>query len=188
MKKRRYLSRLTYTQEQLLQEKQQIESARKDRRKFSVLYERYYEQVFLFIFKRAGEEDLTADICSQVFMKAMLGLPKYTFQGVPFSAWLYRIAINEVNQYFRQSQKQRMVSIESAGLRHLAAEVEPDAPQRDIQEVVPLLEKLSPDELQLIELRYFEQLPFKEIAAIYNITENNAKVRTYRLLQKMKHA
>ncbi len=49
-----------------------------------------------------------------------------------------------------------------------------------------VLEQLDPDDLQLIELRYFEKRPFKEVSEILGLTESNAKVRTYRILEKMK--
>ena len=119
-------------------------------------------------------------------LKAMVNLSKYQFKGVPFSAWLYRIAINEVNQHFRETRNQRSVSIESTNLAEMMEEVEVNHSDENIQLMLESLQELSPDEIQLIELRYFEKMPFKEVAVIYNITENNAKVKMYRLLMKMK--
>lgn len=151
-----------------------------------MLYERYYRQIFLFVYKRVDEEENAADVTSQVFLKAMLNLEKYQFKGVPFSAWLYRIAINEVNQFFRETRNQRTVSIESEGLPMLMAEVEEPSNEAAVQRMLVVLQSLTPDEIQLVELRYFEKIPFREVAEIYNITENNAKVRLYRILEKMK--
>lgn len=151
-----------------------------------MLYERYYRQIFLFVYKRVDEEENAADVTSQVFLKAMLNLEKYQFKGVPFSAWLYRIAINEVNQFFRETRNQRTVSIESEGLPMLMAEVEEPSNEAAVQRMLVVLQSLTPDEIQLVELRYFEKIPFRDVAEIYNITENNAKVRLYRILEKMK--
>lgn len=167
-------------------EQQLVEAARKNPRRFGLLYERYYEQMFLFVYKRVGDQEMSADLTSQLFLKAMTHLPKYQFRGVPFSAWLYRIAINEVNQYFRQSKKQRHVSLDSAGLQLMMEEAEVRHDEHEIQSLVQVLDRLEPEEVQLIELRFFEKQSFKEIGIIFNITENNAKVRTYRLLTKMK--
>lgn len=150
------------------------------------MYERYYEQIFLFIFKRMRDEEQAADVTSQVFLKAINSIKRYKFKGVPYSSWLYRIALNEVNQFFRNNKAQRHISLESSGLHQLMEEVEEARDDRQIQQMIQILDSLSPDEIQMIELRYFEKMPFKEIAAIYHITENNAKVRLYRILGKMK--
>jgi len=163
-----------------------IEEAKKEPSRFGKIYERYYQQIFLFVFKRVGEDENTADICSQVFLKAMLSLKKYKFQGVPFSAWLYRIAINEINQFFRKSNSQRVISMDGQNLVDMAEEVEEDHSEANIQYLLQTLQKLSTEEVQFVELRFFEKMSFKEIAAVYGITENNAKVRMYRLTNKMK--
>ncbi|MEO1383906.1 MAG: sigma-70 family RNA polymerase sigma factor, partial [Bacteroidota bacterium] len=113
-------------------------------------------------------------------------LKNYKFQGVPFSAWLYRIAMNEVNQFFRQSKNQRTISMEKSQLADIIQEVEEGKSEENIWRMVEALQELSPEEVQLIEFRYFERIPFKEIALIYGITENNAKVRVHRLLAKLK--
>ena len=171
---------------QIEQEQLEVIAAQKDPQRFGVLYERYYEQIFLFIFKRLHDEDQTADLCSQVFLKCMLNLQRYTFKGVPFSSWLYRIAINEVNQYFREHKNQRHISLESSGLQLMIEETEQDGTDQNIRQLVQALDQLKQEEVQMVELRYFERMPFKEVAQIYNITENNAKVRMYRILSKLK--
>ena len=174
------------TAAQIQEEYLLVKAAQQNPRRFSVLYERYYQQIFLFIYKRVDEEEQTADVTSQVFLKAMMSLEKYKFKGVPFSAWLYRIAINEVNQFFRESKNRRTISVESAALPLLMEEVEEPSNEAAVTRMLQVMQSLSPDEVQLIELRYFEKMPFKQIAEIYHITENNAKVRMYRILGKMK--
>ena len=142
--------------------------------------------MFLFVFKRVRDEEIAADIVSQLFLKAMMKLPKYQFRGLPFSAWLYRIAANEVNQHFRDGKKDRHVSIDSVGLAGLMEEAE-EAPSDDnMNRLVAVLDMLDPDELQFLEMRYFEKIPFRELAEIYDITETNAKVRMHRLVKKLK--
>lgn len=142
--------------------------------------------MFLFVFKRIQDEDATADVVSQLFLKAMSKLSSYQFRGLPFSAWLYRIAVNEVNQYFRDSKKQRHVSIESVNLTGLMEETEELPTDENMQCLVAGLQILSPEELEFLEMRYFEKVPFRELAAIYQITETNAKVRMHRMLKKLK--
>ena len=171
----------------MLSEWEEIQAAQKDPKKFRPLYERYFEAIFAFIQKRTGDTSLSGDICSQVFLKAMQKLDKYKFKGVPFSAWLYRIAHNEVAQHFRNNSKQRVVSIEENQIDELIDELDYDFKKDVLQDLLVLcLDQLSPAELNLIELRFFDKKPFKEIATILDITESNAKEKTYRITKKMK--
>lgn len=165
-----------------------IRKAQSDPNRFAPLYDKYYKQIFLFIYRRADDEEISADLTSQVFMKAIINLPKYEFKGVPFSAWLYRIASNEVNQHFRKHKTTRAISIEDSGIDRLAhelSELDEDAAIKE-QVLTEGLQHLSKDEIQYIELRFFEDHSFKEIGFILNITENNAKVKTYRILDKIR--
>jgi RNA polymerase sigma-70 factor (ECF subfamily) len=142
----------------------------------------------LFIYRRADDEDLTSDLTSQVFLKAILNIGKYEFKGVPFSAWLYRIATNEVNQHFRKNSSSRSVSMEDAGLERLKQEL-PEWNEEDEEKEKILMigiQHLSQEDLQFIEMRFFEDRSFKEMGHIFNITENNAKVKTYRILDKVR--
>lgn len=180
-------SRHTLTPSEIEAEFRLVQAAQRNPRKFDVLYQRYYQAIFIFIFKRVSDEDQVADLTSQVFLKAMLNLKQYTFKGFPFSAWLYRIAINEVNQFFRQHKRKRTISMEGSQLADMAEEVtEGRWSESHIQQLVESLHALSPAEVQLVELRYFERIPFRQIAEIYGITENNAKVRMHRLLGKIR--
>jgi RNA polymerase sigma-70 factor, ECF subfamily len=165
-----------------------IARAKVDPNRFSALYEKYYKQIFLFIYRRTDEEELTADLCSQVFLKAIVNLPKYEYKGVPFSAWLYRIASNEINQHFRQVKTGRTISIEDEGLGRLIGALAEEESEKHEQEqiIMNCLNLLSKEEVQYLELRFFEDKSFREIGYILLITENNAKVKTYRIIDKIK--
>ena len=170
----------------LQQEWLEVQAAVQDRAMFRPLYERYFEQVFRFVFRRTADEALTADLSSQVFLKAMQRLDSYSFQGVPFSAWLFRIASNEIGQHYRNVQKNRVVSAEDIHLGQLAEEMEEEDGARKYEALLGALGDLEPEDLALVEMRFFEERPFKEIADILGVTEANAKMRTYRILERMK--
>ncbi len=154
---------------------------------FRPLYEKYFKRIFCFVLHRVGDKQVAADITSQAFLKALLNLKKFTFRGLPFSSWLFRIALNECNDYFRKNQRHRIVTIEDHLVENLYDELTENTGQEDLRQQLPgILQKLSMEELQLIELRFFEQRAFKEVADITGITETYAKVRVYRVLQKMK--
>ncbi len=170
-----------------LSEAEIIEKAKHSKEYFGMLYNTYHHRIFCFIFKRIEDEQSAADVTSQVFIKAFLNIKKFEYKGYSISSWFFRIAINECNAFFRKKAKVRIISIDDAGIKALND-------QSEVQEENPLspddlaigLSALSEEDLNLIELRYFEKLSFKEIAEILGITENNAKVRAYRILGKLK--
>jgi RNA polymerase sigma-70 factor (ECF subfamily) len=169
-----------------LEEEQLIEAAKRDPERFRPLYQKYFKTIFLFIHHKVDDKEVTADLTSQVFLKALLHLPGYKSQGLPFSAWLYRIATNEVMQYFRSTKQVRKILVDEELLSRLHEETEEptlEALQTKLETVLP---QLSLDEIQLIELRFYDARPFREIAFILNISENTAKVRSHRVVEKLR--
>ena len=180
-------SNKTVSQEAMQAEWQEVQAAQRNPAFFKPLYDRYFDPIFRFVFKRTADENTASDVCSQVFLKAMQKLHKYEYKGVPFSAWLYRIASNEVAQYYRDTQKNRVVSVEDHNISDLIDEINEDGDfEKTRNRMLEAMNDLKVGDLTLIELRFFEQRPFKEIAEILNITESNAKVKTYRILEKIK--
>ncbi len=170
-----------------LKEDEIISLAKKDASEFRPLYIAYFKPIFLFILHRCGDKTVAADLCSQVFLKALINLHQYTPRGLPFSSWLYRIATNECNDFFRRTNRARLVVLEDHIAEHIYDELFDQDPMNDLKQALPtIISRLSLDEIQLIELRFMENMPFKEVAEILGITENNAKVKTYRVLDKMK--
>jgi RNA polymerase sigma-70 factor, ECF subfamily len=174
------------TETDLRAELEVVEAAKSNPARFGLLYEKYYKQVFVFVYRRTGNEELSADIVSNTFLKAMLSLQKYVYKGVPFSAWLFRIAINEVNMVFRKTSRERTVSLDQSDLGHMISETGEADNLENQKLLLRALSKLPAEEMQLLELRFFEKRAFAEVGEILGITENNAKVRTYRIIDKLK--
>ncbi|MCW3072212.1 MAG: rpoE [Bacteroidetes bacterium] len=174
------------TETDLASEQAVVEAAKKNPERFAALYDKYYEQIFRFIYQRVDDKEQAFDATQQTFMKAISNLPKYEFRGVPFASWLYRIASSEVNNLFRAQKAQRTVNIESVSVYHIIEEIQESKIDEYHDKIVDIISELPEDELQLIEMRFFEKRAFKEIAEILDITENNAKVKTYRILDKLK--
>ena len=166
----------------------QIVAARKDKSKFAPLYEKYHEKIFRYINRRISDIDTCHDITSQAFLKAMVNLDKYEYRNLPFSSWLYRIANNEVVDFFRANAKkaERSIDIKTRDIEKLSEETEMQIPEHLYEQLFEEISELPDEELQLLEMRFFEQRAFKQIAEILDITENNAKVKLYRVLDKLK--
>jgi len=167
-------------------ELQQINAAKENPGRFNVLYEKYFKSIYVFVHRRTDDEELASDITSHVFLKAMINIKKYEHKGLPFSAWLFRIAFNEINMYFRKSKVNRVVSIEQSGIIQIAQEAEITDHSDKLELLTSALKHLESNDVQLIELRFFEKRSFAEIGEIIGITENNAKVKVYRIIDKLK--
>ncbi|MBI1837023.1 MAG: sigma-70 family RNA polymerase sigma factor [Flavobacteriia bacterium] len=164
-----------------------IQRAQKDPNHFGPLYKKYHEQIFRYIYQRMDDEETAFDVTSQVFMKAMKNLHRYEYRGVPFSSWLYRIAKSELYQSFRDRKAERTVNLETLHLNEMIDEFEEDSSEENRSKLFKCLAKLKEDDMQLIEMRFFEKRTFKEIGEILDITENNAKVKSFRALERLKN-
>jgi RNA polymerase sigma-70 factor (ECF subfamily) len=168
-------------------EEQVVLKSKTDPQAFRPLYEAYFKRIFVFVLHRVGDKELAADVTQQVFLNALLNIGKYQFRGLPFSSWLFRIAVNQCNDFFRKNKKMRTVVLEDSNIRELYEDLTEEQSWTEWGRKLPgVLEHLSSEDLQLIELRYFEQRPFKEVSEILGLTETNTKVRAYRILDRMK--
>ena len=162
-----------------------IKKARKNIDEFKWLYDKYFERIFRFVFRRTDRENLTADITSQVFLKAMQNLKKYDDRGVPFSAWLYKIAENEVKRHFRDGSRV-VFSMEEELLKEIASTDDDEITDERLEALTIQLERLSTIELEILQLRYFEGHDFQEISYILDISLSGAKMRAHRALEKLR--
>lgn len=161
-------------------------AAKKEVRAFEKLYSKYYEPILRYVYQRVVTKEEAYDITSQVFLKAMQNLEKYEDRGLPFLAWLYRIAKSEVYQYHRENAKQPTFSITEDQMEHMVHEVEEHGVKVTNEQLIEWLSEVAEDDLPYIEMRYLEQRSFKEIGEILGISENNAKVKTHRIVQRWK--
>jgi len=170
------------------QEKSLIEEAKNNPQRFKLLYEKYYERIFRFLLKRHANLELAESLTSDTFFKALTKLKKFKQKGAPFSAWLYRIALNESNMYFRKQKKNQTLLLNEEVIESLSEEIKLGEHTDDFEPVEKAFKSIKKKELALLQLRFYESLSFKEIAQILAITENNAKVRCYRILDKIRIA
>ena len=174
------------TTDRLQEELVLIRQAKKDPERFGPLYRKYHEQIFRYIYQRMDDQDLAFDVTAQVFIKALNNLHKYEYRGVPFSSWLYRIAKSELYQAFRDRKARRTVNVESMHLFEMIEEFEEDDNTANKRKLFQCLSLLKDSDLRIIEMRYFEKRSYREIGDILEISENNAKVRSFRALERLR--
>lgn len=173
------------TDDDIRKENEIIECSKKDVRAFGEIYEKYFDRIFNYVYRHTEDEETAGDLCSQTFVNALNSLKNYQFRGFPFSAWLYKIAGNEVNKHYRKKKTKQVFSLEEVRVREIVEQSE-EWDEELIQRMLVYMKDLPTEMLQVLELRFFEDKDFKEIAFILDITESGAKMRTYRALDKLR--
>lgn len=182
----------------LAQEKQLVEEARKDAEKFGQLFDYYYQQIFDYVLRRVGDVALAQDITSNVFYKAYKKLWQFKWRGLPFVAWLYRIAGNEVKSHYRKSSSnfislnelKEETGYEVAGKEDLEqellnAELELEK-HFDFLRIKREIEQLDTKYQEVIHLKFFEKLKINEMSRVLNKKPGTIKSLVSRGLSKLR--
>ncbi len=167
-------------------EYQWVLEAQSNPKKFEPIYRKYYTKIFTYIDRRIQNKDLASDITSQVFIQAIQRIHSYEDKGYSFGSWLFRIAHNALCQEFRDLKRSKVVDLEINQLLMVDGLDESADKEERLQTLALALKKMKRKHLEIIELRYFENLTFREIGLQLGISENTAKVRCFRALDKLK--
>lgn len=166
-----------------------INAARTDPEVFGQLYERYVERIYNYIYFRVGGAGDAEDLTARVFFKALRGIGGYRHMGLPFSAWLYRIAHNLVANYHRDRSRMQEISIENLVVEDTSKSSAPEHLMETRQEkdfLLALINDLSPQKKELIILKYVQKLSNEEIGQIFGKTEGAIKSLYHRTLVELK--
>ena len=157
-----------------------------DAEAFASLYDTYVDRVYRFIFFRVGESRLAEDLTSQTFLKAWESVGRYQIRGLPFAAWLFRIARNKVIDNYRVSKE--TVSLEAA----LSTQPDPNGRvdekvegHLEIEQLRVALRRLTEDQRQVLTLKFIEGLSTKEISQITGKQEGAIRALQMRGLQAL---
>ncbi|NMM64518.1 sigma-70 family RNA polymerase sigma factor [Clostridium sp. P21] len=152
------------------------------------IFETYYKRIYNYIYYRINSNEEAEDLTSQVFEKIMLKMDTYSKSKSPFEVWMFAIARNVVNDYFRSLKKHRLFSIDKIK-ELISRENNPE----DIVLIAETNDKLSKalkvlnsKERNMVALKFGGNLKNKEIAEILELTESNVGVILYRVMKKLK--
>jgi RNA polymerase sigma-70 factor (ECF subfamily) len=151
---------------------------------FSALYMHYVSRIYNYIYYRTGNSLDAEDLTERVFYRAMGHIQKYTDKGVPFSAWLYRIAHNLVANWHRDNQRRQEVPLEDDE-NNIPRKDHPESSliqNQENEELINIIRKLPPDRQELIILKFVENLSNSEIAMIMGKSEGAVKSYYHRTL------
>ncbi len=160
-----------------------IEAAQRDRTAFAPLYERYVDQIYAYAHTLTRNRELAEDVTASTFAKAIEDIPRFEWRGVPYSAWLYRVAANLVARQGRRPvwvelDAHQAVDGESPEL--IVEERDRDAMVRDAVAVLPN------DQRQAVLLRFGGDLRNREIAEIMGRSEGAVKLLTFRAMTALR--
>lgn len=175
-------------------EEELIARARQDHEAFGLLYEKYFQPIFGYVLRRTANVALAEDITSQVFLKALKHLSKFRWKNVPFSAWLFKIATNEINSYYRKKKRLQYISLgeikelrSNIDLLEEVCQAEKELQRkREFLEVHQKISQLKPKYQTVIALRFFENKKIKEIAKILGKKEGTIKAQIHRALLQLR--
>ena len=155
-----------------------------DRDAFGELYARYVDRIFNYVYYRTGNTHDAEDLTARVFQRAMNHIHNYTDRGVPFSAWLYRIAHNLVANWHRdRSRKQEIPITDIPVLPAKGDHPETKLVRTEEQDaLLRLIRKLPPERQQLLILKFVENLSNAEIGQIMGRSEGAIKSLYHRTL------
>ena len=159
-----------------------------DRDAFGQLYERYVERIFNYVYYRTGNLHDAEDLTARVFQRAMNHIKNYTDRGVPFSAWLYRIAHNLVANWHRDRSRKQEIPLDD--LPVLPAKS--DHPERNLvrsqeeEALLRMIRRLPPERQNLLILKFVEDLSNAEIGLIMGRSEGAVKSLYHRTLLSLR--
>lgn len=167
-----------------LDESELVALAKTDQLAFGELYERYVKRIYNYIYYRTSNQHDAEDLTSRVFQRAMNHIPKYEDRGVPFSAWLYRIAHNLVVNYHRDRKRRQIVPIDDFVITALKGEAPENVTQRREQEdeLLQAIRNLPEERQQLLMLKFIERLSNAEIGDVMGRSEGAIKSLYHRTL------
>lgn len=179
----------------LKEEKKLIQKAKRNPEVFGKLYDQHYPKIFGYVLKRVANLEIAQDITSEIFFKALKKLWQFHWRNIPFSSWLYRIANNEISNYFRKNKHK------PAPLESIPEPFSTSNPSADILEAEEELKrhqdflalqkeisKLSAKYQEIIILRFFDKKQIKEIAEILGKREGTIKSLLHRGLEKLRQS
>jgi RNA polymerase sigma-70 factor (ECF subfamily) len=162
-----------------------IEEAQKDPARFAELYENNFERVYAYVVRRLGDRSETEDLTSEVFHHALANLQRFEWRGIPFAAWLFRIAANLIADRWQQSNREHLVDdpeqIESAP----AGGMEFEEVERRAT-LFRLVDKLPVEQRRVVVLRFVEQKSIKEVAQEIRKTVGAVKQLQFRALSSLR--
>lgn len=173
---------------QELEDNELVLLAKEDKEAFGEIYERYLTKIYNYVYYRTGNQQDAEDLTAKVFYRALSHIEKYEDKGVPFQAWLYRIAHNLVANFHRDKGRRKIIPLDD----YIAHTLRSDAPDRQAEtseqkeRLMDAIQHLPAERQQLLILKFIEQKSNAEIGEIMERTEGAIKSLYHRTLLSLR--
>lgn len=171
-----------------MDDRELVQYAKEDKEAFGEIYERYLTKIYNYIYYRTGNQQDAEDLTAKVFYRALSHIENYVDKGVPFQAWLYRIAHNLVANFHRDKGRRKIIPLDD----YVAHTLKGDAPDKQAEtseqteHLMEAIHRLPADRQQLILLKFIEQKSNAEIGEIMDRTEGAIKSLYHRTLLSLR--
>ena len=156
---------------------------------FALLYDRYVDQIFAYVYHRVGHRQTAEDLVGDVFLRALRRISTFKWQGVDFGAWLMTIARNRVHDHFKSARFRLESTVEEVFDSPVQAST--DNPEQallsaDLQaKVHDAIRELKGEQAEVLYLRFIQHLNVAETAAVMGKTDGAIKALQYRALKSL---
>ena len=174
---------------ELTDEKVLVERAKTDAEAFGLLYERYVDKIYNYVYYRTGNHHDAEDLTAKVFYQALNHIPRFVQRGAPFSSWLYRIAHNLVANWHRDRSRRQVISLDRLAV---VARQKDDGPFDQVisierrEALLAAISSLPADRQELLILKFVECRPNAEIGQIMGRSEGAIKSLYHRTLVSLR--
>jgi len=142
---------------------------------FTRLYDEHFDKIYRYIYFRVSNQAEAEDLTQEVFLKALQAIGSYKWRDLPFAAWLFRIAHNQVIDHFRKQSKQKKAPLEEAAAVSVEDPVAMSEHKSEIEELTNAVKELPSAQQEVISLRFLSGLPIAEVAKTLGKSEGTVK-------------
>ena len=159
-----------------------------DQQAFAQLYEEHFDRIYRYVVLRIGDKTEAEDMTQQVFINALHSISSFKWKGIPFSAWLFRIAHNQVVDYFRKKAKQATVPLDES---QVSSDSNPQLMAEhklDIDQLLSATKQLTKAQHEVIALRFAAELPIAQVAKVMGKSQGAVKALQHSAIVALRKA
>jgi len=160
----------------------------RDPEAFAQLYEAHFDKIYRYIAFKVGNETEAEDMTQQVFLKALQSISSFKWKGIPFSAWLFRIAHNQVVDYLRKKAKQATVPIDNLAVAASDNPQQAVEQKLDIEQLALATEQLTEAQREVISLRFASELSTVQVAKVMGRSQGAVKALQHNAIVALRKA
>jgi len=160
----------------------------RDEEAFTQLYEAYFDKIYRYVALRIGNKTEAEDMTQQVFLNALQSISSFKWRGIPFSAWLFRIAHNQVVDYLRKKTKQATAPLDESLVSSDSNPQLMAEHKLDIEQLVSATKRLTETQREVISLRFAGELPIAQVAKVMGKSQGAVKALQHSAIVALRKA